>query len=449
MGEQAGCPGGRSRLTRESCQGFILSKAVFDDAQATFLSSKVPGRRLCTCPASTGTLGGRNPTFWPLWMSTPNPRTIARYQTLCLGTELAWEAAQCLSFVLPKAAGSVPEADAPPVLPKALSLPVLTKSSQIPSAPHPWDPLRPIAPLCHAGGTLSLRWAPQRAERRGLSSCAWQSASRAGTLQVIHRLPMPNVGDELHHSGWNACSSCFGDATKKRNRLILPSLISSRIYVVDVGTDPRAPRLFKVPWRWCRYVLKVQGVGWWLLAAGTAWPRGVGVLLRAQWEPGVWTTAREGCGRWWFHSCPAVPRGNTGLVNPRAAQQRTPGSPGTEEVTVPVNSPQVVDPEDIFWKCGLGYPHTSHCLGSGEIMISTLGDPAGSGKGTPAPPGLPGTGYWDGRNSSHIQSCPGGFVQVSQPVQQPGPQRAPLSDTACFTRRKLLTWRIFSLLLWV
>ncbi|KAM6365383.1 methanethiol oxidase isoform 1-T1 [Pluvialis apricaria] len=97
---------------------------------------------------------------------------------------------------------------------------------------------------------------------------------------------MPNLGDELHHSGWNACSSCFGDATKKRNRLILPSLISSRIYVVDVGTDLRAPRLFKV-----------------------------------------------------------------------------------------VNS------EDVFWKCNLGYPHTSHCLGSGEIMISTLGDPAGSGKG--------------------------------------------------------------------
>ena len=23
--------------------------------------------------------------------------------------------------------------------------------------------------------------------------------------QVIHRSPMPNVGDELHHIGWNAC----------------------------------------------------------------------------------------------------------------------------------------------------------------------------------------------------------------------------------------------------
>lgn len=57
---------------------------------------------------------------------------------------------------------------------------------------------------------------------------------------------MPNMNDELHHSGWNTCSSCFGDASKKRNRLILPSLISSRIYVIDVGTDARAPRLHKV-----------------------------------------------------------------------------------------------------------------------------------------------------------------------------------------------------------
>ena len=28
--------------------------------------------------------------------------------------------------------------------------------------------------------------------------------------QVIHRLQMPNVGDELHHFGWNACASCHG-----------------------------------------------------------------------------------------------------------------------------------------------------------------------------------------------------------------------------------------------
>ncbi len=65
-------------------------------------------------------------------------------------------------------------------------------------------------------------------------------------FQVLHRLNMPYVGDEIHHSGWNSCSSCFGDPSKCRNRLILPSLGSDRVYVIDVETDPLAPRLFKV-----------------------------------------------------------------------------------------------------------------------------------------------------------------------------------------------------------
>ena len=65
-------------------------------------------------------------------------------------------------------------------------------------------------------------------------------------FQVIHRLPVTHVGDELHHSGWNACSSCYDDASRSRNRLILPSLGSSRIYVVDTGTNPKAPQLDKV-----------------------------------------------------------------------------------------------------------------------------------------------------------------------------------------------------------
>lgn len=56
---------------------------------------------------------------------------------------------------------------------------------------------------------------------------------------------MPHLKDELHHSGWNACSSCYGDRSKARSKLVLPSLISSRLYVVDVGTEPRAPRLHK------------------------------------------------------------------------------------------------------------------------------------------------------------------------------------------------------------
>ena len=63
--------------------------------------------------------------------------------------------------------------------------------------------------------------------------------------RVIHRLEMPNVGDELHHFGWNACSSCHGDPSKQRRYLVLPGLRSSRIHIVDVA-DPRSPKLHKV-----------------------------------------------------------------------------------------------------------------------------------------------------------------------------------------------------------
>ena len=63
--------------------------------------------------------------------------------------------------------------------------------------------------------------------------------------QIIHRLEMPHIGDELHHFGWNACSSCHGDPTKSRRYIVLPGLHSSRIHIVDV-IDPRAPKLFKV-----------------------------------------------------------------------------------------------------------------------------------------------------------------------------------------------------------
>jgi selenium-binding protein 1 len=61
--------------------------------------------------------------------------------------------------------------------------------------------------------------------------------------QVIHRLPMPNVGDELHHFGWNACASCHGH--RARRYLIIPGLVSGRIHIVDTAT-PEKPKLHKV-----------------------------------------------------------------------------------------------------------------------------------------------------------------------------------------------------------
>ena len=63
--------------------------------------------------------------------------------------------------------------------------------------------------------------------------------------QVISRLPMPNVGDELHHFGWNSCSSCHGDDSKSRRYIVLPGIGSGRIHFVDTS-DPREPKLHKV-----------------------------------------------------------------------------------------------------------------------------------------------------------------------------------------------------------
>ena len=63
--------------------------------------------------------------------------------------------------------------------------------------------------------------------------------------QIVHRLKMPKAGDELHHFGWNACSSCHGDAKHPRRYLVLPGLRSSRIQIADVA-DPRAPRMHKI-----------------------------------------------------------------------------------------------------------------------------------------------------------------------------------------------------------
>ena len=68
--------------------------------------------------------------------------------------------------------------------------------------------------------------------------------------QLVGRLDMPNVGDELHHFGWNACSSALcpwaAHPHVERRYLLVPGLRSSRIHVIDVKDDPRAPKIVKV-----------------------------------------------------------------------------------------------------------------------------------------------------------------------------------------------------------
>jgi selenium-binding protein 1 len=67
---------------------------------------------------------------------------------------------------------------------------------------------------------------------------------------VVGRTPMPHVGDELHHFGWNACSAALCPTAPhphvERRYLIVPGLRSSRIHILDTKPDPRQPQIVKV-----------------------------------------------------------------------------------------------------------------------------------------------------------------------------------------------------------
>ena len=68
--------------------------------------------------------------------------------------------------------------------------------------------------------------------------------------QLVGRLDMPGVGDELHHFGWNACSSALCPWAPhphvERRYLLVPGLRSSNIHIVDVkGDSGKEPKLVK------------------------------------------------------------------------------------------------------------------------------------------------------------------------------------------------------------
>jgi selenium-binding protein 1 len=68
-----------------------------------------------------------------------------------------------------------------------------------------------------------------------------------GTL--VGRVDMPHAGDELHHFGWNACSSCLCPHSPhphmERRYLVVPGMRSSRIHILDTKPDPSKPCLAK------------------------------------------------------------------------------------------------------------------------------------------------------------------------------------------------------------
>lgn len=68
--------------------------------------------------------------------------------------------------------------------------------------------------------------------------------------RIIHSLEMAEPGDELHHFGWNACSSALCPSAPhphlERRYLIVPGLRSSRIYIIDTKPDPARPHIVKI-----------------------------------------------------------------------------------------------------------------------------------------------------------------------------------------------------------
>jgi len=69
--------------------------------------------------------------------------------------------------------------------------------------------------------------------------------------RIVGWSELPTRGDELHHFGWNACSSALAHAGHhdiaglQRRYLLLPGLRSSNVHVFDTQPDPRQPVLTK------------------------------------------------------------------------------------------------------------------------------------------------------------------------------------------------------------
>jgi len=67
---------------------------------------------------------------------------------------------------------------------------------------------------------------------------------------IVGTVPMPHTGDERHHFGSNACSSCLCPNAPhphvERRYLVVPGLRSSRIHILDIKPDARNPHIVKV-----------------------------------------------------------------------------------------------------------------------------------------------------------------------------------------------------------
>src|ERR1700758_3879960 len=74
-------------------------------------------------------------------------------------------------------------------------------------------------------------------------------ASSGSYGKVVGQLDLPNSGDELHHFGWNACSTALCPYAPhphlERRYFVVPGLRSSRIHIVDTKPDPTKLEIVK------------------------------------------------------------------------------------------------------------------------------------------------------------------------------------------------------------
>ena len=54
--------------------------------------------------------------------------------------------------------------------------------------------------------------------------------------QIVHRTDLPELGDEIHHYGFNVLQT----------RMLVPGLFSGRLHLLDIATDPARPSLLAV-----------------------------------------------------------------------------------------------------------------------------------------------------------------------------------------------------------
>src|SRR5438552_6374610 len=68
--------------------------------------------------------------------------------------------------------------------------------------------------------------------------------------KLVGNVDMTKPGDELHHFGWNACSSCLCPYAPhphmERRYLIVPGISSSRIHIIDTKPDAKRPKIVRV-----------------------------------------------------------------------------------------------------------------------------------------------------------------------------------------------------------